>query len=295
MKVVNRRQPNPCPAPGQYPNIAPAEYHLWNACNASLLKECATGRSMAQWLNGEPIQATYSMIYGTALEEALLRPERYAKNKVVVGGLRPQAKSETFAKAAKDNPGKIILAEEVWEDAIAGTVGFAKTLADVREALWGGTTKSCATPTVLQDKATGLRCKFMLDRVSVDKDGFYFLTDIKSTAADDPQKFQRQIWDLGYDIQLAFYRRMLCQLAGITPDRVRCQIVVCQNSGDYDVWLHDMGEKWMELGTARMEARISHFAHALAHDKWLGWGNDNGMVYIDPEKWMYSQWCGGEV
>lgn len=294
---VNRKQPIECPAPGVYRDMPEEKYHKLNAVNASLLKDCATPLEMLYWLETEPDAATYSMFFGSALHAALLRPLHYDANKCVVAGLRPQAIAKTFAKAAIDNPGKIILAEDEWEERIDKIRRRCAFSPDVNAALNAEKRILCETVVIADDNpGTGLRMRCMVDLLT-EVAGQARLYDVKSTSAENPREFLREIWSRGYDIQLAMYRRVL-RNAGVRDKTTNLPIrggwIVCQTKAPYDVYLLDCDEHWEQLGDARLNERITKFAHALANEKWPGHGGGSGTIVVPPEKWMLSQYFQGD-
>jgi hypothetical protein len=176
--------------------IGAEEYHRHPAVGSSGLKLVLRSPAHFKEELDRPSPPTPSMRMGSALHTAILEPELFQKNTAVCPKFSGKGSREATATWMKENEGKLILrADEV--DVIDGVLLSLEKHRTARELLKDGRAEESF---FWQDPATGLVCKARPDYW---KDGM--LIDVKSTINASPVDFPKQIANLNYHLQAAFY------------------------------------------------------------------------------------------
>lgn len=163
--------------------------------------------------NREPTLPTAAQQIGTAIHTAILEPELLDGS--VVRGLdvdrRSNANKEAWAIFEHENAGKIILKAEDFDHVLR-----------VRDAVHGHPvaagllTGGKAEQTYFaKDEATGELIKCRLDYFREDEG---LIIDVKSTEDASPHGFAKSAANYRYDVQVAWYYRVLETLYGWTPE-----------------------------------------------------------------------------
>ena len=233
----------PAPPPGIYYNVPAAVYFSWDAVNASFLKKMAAGcAAKARWEADHPKAPTPAMLQGSVCHTQLFEPEKIASRYVVAEDCACPLGSGPNKGQPCGSPGKV-LSGGVWycgrhsgghswddiplvfdedaggsEPAIISQdmIHTAQAMAvrarwdsKIRELLVGALFEVCI---VWVDPVVGLTCKARLDIYRPDT---YQIGDLKTCEDASEDEFARQIGDMGYDIQAAFYLDAATSLEGV--------------------------------------------------------------------------------
>lgn len=178
------------------------EYHAHEAVGSSSLKKIL--RSPAHYLFGleNPSEPTAAMDLGTAIHEAILEPNLFKANTVVM----PKFEG-TGSRAAKDawlleNHGKRILKQDDL-DKVLGILHALSEHKTARALLTGGAAEESF---FWRDPETGILCKARPDFL---RQG-HIIVDVKSTFDASELAFPRQVAKLNYHLSAAQY------LAGVS-------------------------------------------------------------------------------
>lgn len=178
------------------------EYHAHEAVGSTSLKNIL--RSPAHYLYEleNPSEPTPAMALGTAIHEAVLEPNLFKANTVVM----PKFEG-TGSRAAKDawlleNHGKRIVKQDDYDN-IAGVIRALSEHKTARALLTGGAAEESYFWT---DPDTGLPCKCRPDFL---RQG-HIIVDVKSTVDASERFFSKRVADLSYHLSAAHY------LAGVS-------------------------------------------------------------------------------
>ncbi len=129
----------------------------------------------------------------------------------------------------------------------------------------------------------GIRCRALID--------WYHdsgaVSDYKTTRASaKPEAWARQVlYQIGADVQVAFYSRGLERLAG---ERPVWTYVVQEVSPPYELSLLRLSEEAFEVAVNKVDAAIEMWAACLETNLWPGYGLD---VYeAQPPPWEIQRW-----
>lgn len=113
--------------------------------------------------------------------------------------------------------------------------------------------------------------------------GHISLVDVKTTAGSAaPEDWQRNAFDMGYDIQDAFYQRGVREIIkGIRS--VQIFFVVLEQNAPYGLSVHRFGGQAYAEAEACVDMAISLWSTCLEQNKWPGYQQTT--THIDPPKW----------
>lgn len=284
-------------APGYHPSLPAADYHRFRAASASALKTIHAGTPAhlkREW--DEPQDPTPTMQWGTALHWLVLEPHEHSPVAVT---------PETYtipedAKPKKDGPkpgdilpwnplagpckdwtalqraaGKIIMRPDEFlalrKTALAVNThpeaGLMLRAAEHREA------------TIVWEDERQVPCKARLDAI-----GYHgsdpFIVDLKTTTDASPAGFARKAWDLGYNLQAAWYVDALAESRGCgTP--AFYFIAVEKDSGLVSV--HQATDAFIDAGREAYRKAMDQFAESWHTGIWPGY--DENIHALDVPAW----------
>ena len=107
------------------------------------------------------------------------------------------------------------------------------------------------------------------------------IVDIKTTVDASPSGFDKQVWQYGYGIQDAFYRRV-CSLAGLDVDDFI--FVAVEKQPPYVVAVHVLSDEYINWADMVVTDTLQRIKYAQENNKFLtGWPETN---VIHPPRWL---------
>lgn len=223
---------------------------------------------------------TDAMSFGTLVHLIILEPdvlEKRAKVKQKVDGRTKAGKEYNEAFEASVKPTDIVLDTEQK----AKLEKMRENLFNhsfAREVIGRPSLKENAGFWIHED--TQVFCKIRPDIAILEGD---ILVDVKSTVNAHPTVFQKQVYNLMYDMQAAFYLDGYRRITG----RQGKFIWLCpETEGALDVACYHATEKIYGFGKVRYEKMIRQFAECFKSDVWHGYAN--GIVPLDLPGWVES-------
>lgn len=128
-------------------------------------------------------------------------------------------------------------------------------------------------------------CRALLDWMPAEGPVFY---DYKTTSASaHPDAWgQRQLFDIGADIQAAFYSRGIRAVLGI--ERPRFRFVVQETEEPYCLAVVELAPEVAGVADRKVRRAIKQWAWCLEHDRWPGY--PNRVCYIEMPLWAEKRW-----
>jgi hypothetical protein len=178
------------------------EYHAHPAIGSTSLKHILRSPAHYKYEKENPSEPTPAMQLGTAVHEAILEPNLFANNAIIM----PKFEG-TGSRAAKEqwlieNDGKTVLTKENYENIMKVLEAIQK-----HPVAKGLLSDGAAEESYFwQDPRTGLVCKCRPDYL---RKG-HIVVDVKTTYDASPEAFTKQIANLKYHVSAAHY------LAGVS-------------------------------------------------------------------------------
>lgn len=195
--------------------------------------------------------------------------------------------SDWRTKAAKEaredayNAGKVPLLAKHWaevEEMINAARAQLAVHEDCRDPFVNGKPEQTL---VWQDGGVWCRCR--LDWLP--NAGNVFI-DYKSTSASaHPDAFQRTVYQLGYDVQAAFYRRGIRSVLKISDPIF--WFIVQETEEPYALSVIGLTPAATDFADRKIDKALQWWRWCLDHDTWPGYPNRT--AYIDPPAWVEKQ------
>ena len=284
----------PITAPGLYA-IDDADYHADALCEAPSLSS-----TIARLLvNQSPLHAWYehprlnpsqdeksskTMDVGSAMHALLLGHGRD------IEVLDFPAWTTNASKAARDQArelGRIPLLKHVYQGA-ERLVAAANAQIDLYPELDGLFDGALFEPAAVWQEPGGLwcRCKFDILREFPD---FIAIADFKSTdKVASPQVVGKQVSSMGYDVQMAFYRRGLRRLLGPNSKPIRTFIISQERKGPGAMTIVEPDEQMLELADQKVLVALKLWSLCLSTGQWPAYPPVITSLMLSP--WAERDW-----
>lgn len=247
-------------------NMTNEEYHSLPQISASDLKLIAKSPAKWRYRKENPMERTPALIMGSAIHTAIIEPHLFESEYVVAPKIdrRTKAGKEEYANFLKETEGKQEISNSDKEliDSIK-TAYFANESA--RKLLENGKGMS-ENSFFWTDEEIQIDCRCRPDLVS-DK----AIIDLKTTQDASPEGFQRQAYNLGYDIQAAFY------IDGLKANDLKIDkfvFIAIEKEAPFAIEIYLASEAFIAHGRKRYRAALAKYRACDANDSWYGYSPD---------------------
>ena len=264
---------------GILPGVLDLHYHRWDAVSQSRLKllERSPAHFKAALDDPAPVsrprQENFDL--GSAVHMAVLQLDDFER----WFRLRPPGRANSngyrAAEAAirAENPFIRMLKPAHW-DLVPRIRDAVLANADARAIIEGA---SCELSGVWTDEC-GVRAKCRLDALNP---GIGVLADLKTCVDARPAAFGRQVDDLRYYRQAAFYLRGAAALGRPERDWV---FIAVEKDPPYGVWVHELAPHWLGLGEDEVDGLLARYVACAGADDWPGY--PAGVRRLHPTGWQ---------
>jgi exodeoxyribonuclease VIII len=249
-------------------------YHARPEISSSDVKLVAA-KSLLHWKN-KVYKSSAAFDLGTAVHALCLEPE---KDLIMRGPEDRRGNKWKDAKLAADLDGKLLLTEDDYD--------LAQRMSDsVRShpagKMWLEAKDMLAEGSFFaEDEQTGVEIKCRPDGY-VASMGLIF--DIKTTQDASPNGFPRDLRKYGYDLQAAFYRRVMRQHGA---GSLEFYFLCVEKEAPYAVCAHTLSDEYILQADAKVTQVLHEIANAEAsNDYQTGWPLCN---VIDLPRWQIEQ------
>lgn len=143
----------------------------------------------------------------------------------------------------------------------------------------------CGTPeqTMIWQEG-GVWCRARLDWLPDDRVSFY---DFKTTGqVANPDTYARHLYDMGYDVQAALYRRGIARLLGVSEPSF-C-FVVQETAPPYCLSVIGLPPQAIDYAERQVDDALRTWAWCLENDEWPGYPSRT--AYVEPPMWKIKAW-----
>lgn len=252
-----------------HPGLSRAAYEAIDAANVSMLKHFARTAAHAREAMLHPPEPSAAMELGSHIHVAVLEPARFDSEFVLAPKCDRRTKEgkATWAAFEAENHGKTLLAADDYELVRA-----------IRNAAWEHPTAAallkgpghCEVGAVWQHERTGLWCKGLIDRVG-QHDGWTWIVDLKTCRDASPRGFARDVANLHYHAQAAYY---VNGCNAIAPRPRRFAWIAVEKDAPHAVAVYEPDDPALLAGEARYEKWLDAYAEARESGVWPGYGTD---------------------
>jgi len=244
---------------GVYHGLSWDDYRAIDAANWSTLKRFADSPAHARYAQFEGEEPSASMRLGTAAHCLLWEPERFRTDYAV--GPEVHRGSKEWKAWAAENPNKqLVKPSEV--DEYAGIVKAVRAHPEAHALIAGEGQNEVSI--VWTDPETGTKCKSRLDRMTKHAT-WNIIPDLKTCQDAKGDWFARDVYNLGYHGQAAFYLWGVTLLTGLT---YACAWIAAENKPYHGVEVHEPDDKVFADGTALYRKYLNQYAECQRTGVW---------------------------
>lgn len=280
--------------PGLYDDVSDAEYHAdcvkpAPSLSSSVAKTIIAKSPHHAWYAHPRLNTTLldqleaptpAMDVGTAAHKLILGKGREIKE-IVADDYKTKAAREARDAARTagmvpilcDRMAGIRLQREAFFDQIQGT--------EIADLFNNGVGEVTGVWQDLEDTWCRMRIDWLPDAARAG--GHITIVDVKTTAGSGaPEDWQRNAFDMGYDIQDAFYQRGIREvIPGVRS--VTMFFAVLEQSAPNGLSIHKFGGQAYAEAEACVDMAVTLWSTCLAQNKWPGYQSQT--THIDPPKW----------
>lgn len=282
--------------PGIYAGISNADYHGGAGISKSGLDLVARSplHYWQAYLNPdrEPREETPAMRLGTAIHTAMLEPERFADEYVIVPADAPRRPTSVQLNAK--NPSDATLQAIAWWDSF-DIAAQGKTIisADDYETCAAISRRLHAHPAAAvllrqagalfeasaywEDPDTGVLCRCRPDVLLPNGAA---VVDVKSTTDASADAFRRSVANYDYHVQAAFYLDGITRATGTAPGAF--VFAAFETSAPHAVAFYNADATMLDIGRREYKRRLRRYAQCLASGTWPGYADTIQNLQLPP-------------
>ena len=215
-----------------------------------------------------PAEQTPSMVFGSACHKMILEPNDFGSEYAIDPGInrRTNAGKAEWEAFCEEHKGKTVISIAD-RDTMVEMEAAMERCALANELLRGeGQTE---VPIFWTDHETGEACKCKLDRI-VKIDGRYVIVDYKTTVSAETNRFNSEIWKMGYYFQAGMYSEGL--MISLKLDyRPGFMFVPQEKKAPYAVNVIEVSDEVMNAGVAKYHELLQKYHDCKEVDIWPGY------------------------
>ena len=187
---------------GIFSDINESTYHASPGLSQSALKVLGEEGGPAKFRYGDVQKDTKSQKLGTLVHSLLLEPHTIMQRYRVTRLEREDARSKAWQEEAAAHPGKIMVKQPIFDQAMRMVDAIFRWSSVARELLLSPDDVAIEQSFWWVDPESGLLCR---GRADVAHNSFQVLLDVKSARDASTEGFRRAVREFGYNIQNAQY------------------------------------------------------------------------------------------
>ena len=253
------------------------DYHAHEAVGSNSLKRVLRSPAHYKYAIDNPDDPTPAKVFGQHCHEAILEPELFVKNTVVMpkfSGTGSQAKKDAWLM---ENHGKRIVKAEDMAD-IMLMIEAVKKNKTAKALLAGGASEESYLDVCPE---TGLKRKVRPDFL---KDG-HIIVDVKTTTDANHKEFEKDIANFGYHISAAYYLDVVGSVLG--KKFSQSIIIAIEKTPPYGISIHLLDEDTIAAGRFLYKKALRTLAECMAKNQFPGY--PDRMLPSRIPQWAFPQ------
>jgi exodeoxyribonuclease VIII len=272
---LNVEEEAPCAVRGMPNEVYHASPGLSNSGVTNFL------RSPGHYAFAEPQRPTRYMVIGTAIHAALLEPERFASDYVLLREVADRRASEYKQAIKTHSEEQVLVSHEATN--VEGMQASVYAQPAPREALERPGEVELSLFARCPDTGVLLKCRF--DKLTLDDDGARGL-DLKKTQDARPDAFGRSAYNYGYYRQDPFYRTVFSLVAGYDLDSF--EILAFEEKMPHGCKLYELSEADRILGYEEVGRALKDYAECVESNHWPIYDSADKET-LELPNWVHSQ------
>ena len=249
-------------------------YHAHDSVSKSSLD--LFDRSPAHLHFAEPFKSSRAMVIGTAIHTALLEPERFKKEYLLLDSVTDR-RSAVYKDAIKHTPEENVLVATEAKN-VKSMTETAKSNTDFIDYASEGYEVELSFFGICSATGEAIRCRF--DMLTSSGRAL----DLKKTRDARPSEFSKSVFNYRYHVQHAFYSHVYKCVTG--DDLKSFEFFAIEETSTHTNAIYSLCEETLELGNYYMMKNLKDYASCE---------NPASSIWIEKEtislpSWAYSQY-----
>lgn len=241
-------------------------YHAHDSVSKSQLD--LLNRSPAHLRFAPSRETTRAMEIGTAIHSALLEPDRFTSDYMLLKDVDDR-RASAYKEAIKIHPSDRVLTRSE-SDNVAGMMESVYANHEARKRLEASGHRELSF--FAKDPETGVSCRCRFDIITDELDVF----DLKKTRDARPRQFGRSVFDYRYHVQEAFYRDVFFWAAGLRLREFR--FLAIEDFAPYACKIYQIDDEMRMYAGAEYRADLNRYAECLASSDWPAYPADDDLI-----------------
>lgn len=274
---MNIEQYTATAAPGTYYTDMPnSVYHELDGISKSGLD--LVSRSPAHYQYRTARTPSRNMEIGTAIHTALLEPERFTQEYMLLRDVKDRRASEYQAAKKVHGSERTLTGPE--SDKVVGMQESVYANPDARKLLDSGGWRELSG--VVCDPATGVLCRHRFDLLTTDG----IAVDVKKTQDARSDAFSRAVQAYRYHVQAAFYAD---QHYWITGEHLKAfAFIAVEEEMPHGCKVYILDDDAMAIGRELYRADLNRYAACIESGEWPAYDSDPEMLALPG--WVLAQY-----
>lgn len=231
-------------------------------------------RSPAHYKHAPPREPTRNMAIGSATHKAILEPEKFAKEYMILDVA--DRRSTEYKEAIKIYGADYVLTRAE-ADGIIAMQESVRSHPVAAELLGQATTYEVSLFT--RDPKTGVSVRTRYDALQPG----VAIVDLKTTSDARPEKFMRSIYDYRYHVQAALYLDAYQWATGEALSDF--YIVAVESALPHACIVYRLDDIALKIGRDTYRRELEYFAECAAVNNWPGYPESEGLQLITLPEW----------
>lgn len=276
---MNPEEHAPCVIAGM-PNDV---YHASYGISKSGLDKINRSPAHYKYAEHEPSKA---MEMGSALHCAVLEPDVFADQYLLLPEIADRRASEYKKAAASRGAGNVLVGKEV--DQLTGMVKALSAHYKTEQLMQGSGLRELAV--FACDPVTGMLCKAKLDYLGMQEGDVLYGVDLKSTSDAREEPFSRSIANYRYHVQAAFYSDVFYWATGQKLEKF--WFVAVESKAPHGVLCRYIDSESEQIGRDEYQGDIVVYADCAWNDYWPCYEQpgDDELCVISLPAWKIAQY-----
>lgn len=233
-----------------------SEYHAHPGISNSGLAE--VNQSPSHYKHKRPKEPTRAMEIGTAIHAAVLEPERYKSEYILLPEVKARTATEYKSAVKIHGSERVLVMQEI--ENVEGMYNAARSNTYVNSRISEDGHNELSV--FAFDPETGVLCKCRFDYLS----NSLRAIDLKKTQDARTDAFSRSIYNYRYHVQSAFYSDVFYWATGKTLESF--EFLAIEEKAPHGMKLYELDADSFQIGREQYRVDLNTYAECLENNNW---------------------------